>query len=474
VLFFSAIVRHMSLPFRMLSGDPDHLESFIRSNCTLQSKMIQALCGSEDIFRKVKYAVHTLLRRIREQNFEVIPSAYKYDSSEEDRFDKLSYFILDHRANSCAHGLHVSLQVEAFGHFVDEMDSKACVDQKFCQLATSLMKKMNKQYSLELNRCSNFYNEVKEYFPSPKVSGKEFETDGTMSVCINDQQVHIINWEFKNELGSGGSDAVAQNNAYFVHLKKGESGRSPMLLVGVVGCHYFQVFGAAWNGGVVCVDPLCPPVSLLYVPHDPTSGILKTARVLAAMHFTVSKLTDYYSPPEDKQPQGPYFNSSGDLKSIKQFGESTRMFEAKLFDEDVIVKFSNFNYGFKVHNYLSQLKLAPRIKFWHKLAGKWLVIVMEKVNGSKLSLSASQDAKKAFKEAVERMHDAGFVHGNLHSDNILVDGDKICILGFDWAGVDGEARYPVELDSDRLHKGAQCGGLITKVHDLYQVKNNSR
>ena len=187
------------------------------------------------------------------------------------------------------------------------------------------------------NRCSNFYNEVKEYFPSPKVSGKEFETDGTMSVCINDQQVHIINWEFKNELGSGGSDAVAQNNAYFVHLKKGESGRSPMLLVSVVGCHYFQVFGAAWNGGVVCVDPLCPPVSLLYVPHDPTSGILKTARVLAAMHFTVSKLTDYYSPQEDKQPQGPYFNSSGDLKSIKQFGESTRMFEAKLFDEDVIV-----------------------------------------------------------------------------------------------------------------------------------------
>jgi hypothetical protein len=32
--------------------------------------------------------------------------------------------------------------------------------------------------------------------------------------------------------------------------------------------------------------------------------------------------------------------------------KSKRMFEAKLFDEDVIVKFSNFNYGFKVHNYL--------------------------------------------------------------------------------------------------------------------------
>jgi hypothetical protein len=34
---------------------------------------------------------------------------------------------------------------------------------------------------------------------------------------------------------------------------------------------------------------------------------------------------------------------------------------------------------------------------------------MEKVNGSKLSSSASQNAK----EAVEQMHDDGFVHGNL-------------------------------------------------------------
>ena len=51
-----------------------------------------------------------------------------------------------------------------------------------------------------------------------------------------------------------------------------------------------------------------------------------------------------------------------------------------------------------------------------------------------------------------------YVHGNLRSENILVDGDEICILGFDWAGVEGKARYPVELDSDELHEDAQCGG----------------
>ena len=69
---------------------------------------------------------------------------------------------------------------------------------------------------------------------------------------------------------------------------------------------------------MVCVDPLCPPVSLLYVP---TSGVLTTARVLAAMYSTVTKLKHYYSQPQDERNQGPYFNSSGDLKSIKVYAD---------------------------------------------------------------------------------------------------------------------------------------------------------
>jgi hypothetical protein len=54
-------------------------------------------------------------------------------------------------------------------------------------------------------------------------------------------------------------------------------GRSPMLLVSVVGSHYFQVFGALWNGAKVCVDPLSDPVSLLFVRRDPRRGVSKVA-----------------------------------------------------------------------------------------------------------------------------------------------------------------------------------------------------
>ena len=59
--------------------------------------------------------------------------------------------------------------------------------------------------------------------------------------------------ELKNELLGISSELVAQNQSYFVHMQKDQvRDRAPMLLVTVVGCHFLQVFGAAWNGGMVC------------------------------------------------------------------------------------------------------------------------------------------------------------------------------------------------------------------------------
>ena len=101
---------------------------------------------------------------IREKAFTVPPSTLS------------SYLIVD---NSCARGLHVSA---AFGHFVDEMDSKACVDPKFCQLATTLMTKMSNQYDCEYHRETQFRE---AYFPSsivslpkPKPNAIPISTDG--------------------------------------------------------------------------------------------------------------------------------------------------------------------------------------------------------------------------------------------------------------------------------------------------------
>ncbi|CAI8023788.1 hypothetical protein GBAR_LOCUS13886 [Geodia barretti] len=116
----------------ILAGDSEgYLRSFMESNCTQWSEKMRDLCGSEEIFRKV----------------------------------------------------------EAFGHFVDEIDGKVCVDPKFCQLATTLMKKMSKQYDSEYDRETQFREAVNEYFPSlivslpkPKPNTFPISTDGTMTV----------------------------------------------------------------------------------------------------------------------------------------------------------------------------------------------------------------------------------------------------------------------------------------------------
>ena len=78
-------------------------------------------------------------------------------------------------------------------------------------------------------------------------------------------------------------------------LHKNQRDRSPMLLVSIVGYHYMQVFGTAWNGSVICTDPLSSPVSLLYVPRDPNKGVSKVPNVLAAIDRAASKFGEVLS-----------------------------------------------------------------------------------------------------------------------------------------------------------------------------------
>jgi len=57
--------------------------------------------------------------------------------------------------------------------------------------------------------------------------------------------------------------------------------------------------------------------------------------------------------------------------------------------------------------------------------------------------------KQSVLNAISAFHNKGFVHGDLHSRNILFGstGDvKFIFIDFDWAGKDGEAQYPESLN----------------------------
>ena len=432
----------------------------------ITQEVFKFICGS--LFTKVETAVTTLRDGATTKRAH-LEGAFLSSPSEYGKDPERKPWIEDHRSSS---GLHVSLQVEAFGHFIDRMDMEdGQIEPMFYEVATSLMRTMSKTFHFEDQRTTSFGTEMKKLFPLlGPVSGEHYRSDLTLQVEINKQKSTVMNVEIKNEFSGISSDPFAQNQSYFVHLQKQGHDRAPMLLVAMVGGHFLQVFGAAWNGSVVSHDPLCSPVSLLFVPRDPNHAVSKMAHVLAALHSSVEKLKEYYSHSLTEGitlNKGPYFNLDG-LEDKKQMGVVKWLFKAKFNGEDVVVKFSRSHYGTDVHSLLAKHGLAPQLKYTQVLPGNWHVVIMEKVTG--VLLPASEQVNMALKDAVDKIHAQGYVHGDLRAQNILVVDDSIRILDFDWAGKEGEVRYPQELNTScNWHSDVKPGGLIAKEHDVYQI-----
>ena len=161
--------------------------------------------------------------------------------------------------------------MEAFGEFIDVV-SEAEIESKYLRASSLVMQKMGYFYDSEKKRVDTFFQEVSSLFPGLRVHDVQsgVQSDATISVQIDDCKYNLASWEVKNEMKDISSEPNIQNMD--IIFDRGQQ-RSPMPLISVVGCYYLQVFGAAWNGGQVCVDPLCRPVSLLFLTHDPMHGI---------------------------------------------------------------------------------------------------------------------------------------------------------------------------------------------------------
>ncbi|KAI0699178.1 hypothetical protein C8T65DRAFT_560772, partial [Cerioporus squamosus] len=76
--------------------------------------------------------------------------------------------------------------------------------------------------------------------------------------------------------------------------------------------------------------------------------------------------------------------------------------------------------------------------------------------------------------AVETLHAHGLVFGDLREQNVFLCADSVQFVDFEWAGQEGEARYPYAMNlSDQSigwHEGVSRGGWIKKEHDEYMLK----
>ncbi len=329
--------------------------------------------------------------------------------------------IYNHRSSKLH--LHVGLQVRAFGQFLDIMKSEESVPSQFYCVASELMQKMTPPFQSDASRVDSLQYTIKKLgdnFNFLPVQKAGYRSDG---VIQDNSGNSLVNWEYKNEIFGNSTCPNQQNIGYFIHMKKGQTGCSPMLLVSVVGCHYLQVFGAVWEKEKrVCEDPLSSPVSLVFVPRDPNHGVTKVAKLLFAMDRAITALRSHYSS-SVVSTGGPYWTVEG-LKYERRMTTVPWLFDASYKDEKVVVKFVRDHYGDKVHSFLAGKNLAPKLHHCERLVGGWYVVIMEKVEGRLLNenTEALQPIKESLNRAVQEMHKNGMVHGDLRPQNILITG----------------------------------------------------
>ncbi|KAM5531120.1 hypothetical protein V8D89_015234 [Ganoderma adspersum] len=134
--------------------------------------------------------------------------------------------------------------------------------------------------------------------------------------------------------------------------------------------------------------------------------------------------------------------------TVQRKGESLR--------KRVYVKFVT-SYDKEAHSYLASHDppLAPQIVFYGEVVSRITMIVMEDLDAIPIhsqsvleNLRLRSLIQPKTEEALNFLHAGGFVHGDIRSPNLLMDPATGCvyIIDFDWAGKQGLARYPTNLN----------------------------
>lgn len=421
-----------------------------------------------------------------------------------------------------------------FGKFIDAIADGNSPEHKFYDLATSLMdiaaldrvklhrkeEKLNDELLEALNaRLTHSIYKRKLFCGEPAIVFGE--TDGS---CVVHHAL-ICNLELKLV-----EDAEFQNDHYFISLCFDEKGRvlADFVARGIRPTSFlidiYQGCLMVIRGAVLAVPSVLSTtlatVNLRGTLHGP--GHVTLAKVLQALDAGMQGLASRYeefshSPvwalPPIARHVGQLFPNPFSIKAEREgenlqyeveVGEPLRYshfaFRATVksgppfrgesaVGKTFVIKFSRGRYGYDAHVAASAAGCAPAILAFERLPGGWFAILMEELKSSSwrpFNPAIQEDIASvtyAYKIAVE---EPGFVHGDLRAVNVLIgtteegsadslgepapQHQRVAILDWDWAGKQGEARYPLSMDTVILRaKGALPGALILPIHDIVQI-----
>jgi serine/threonine protein kinase len=103
------------------------------------------------------------------------------------------------------------------------------------------------------------------------------------------------------------------------------------------------------------------------------------------------------------------------------------------------------------------------------------MVVMEYVDGDTLAVAKQKMSKElvetvrsAVRRALDLLHDARLVFGDLRPPNVMITKDgQVKLIDFNWAGEEGQAKYP-SLISTKITwpDGVKALNVMSREHDL--------
>lgn len=181
--------------------------------------------------------------------------------------------------------------------------------------------------------------------------------------------------------------------------------------------------------------------------------------------------------------------------------DNKRIFRVESDDEHhtkLCIKFST-RYSADAHRKAHELGFAPALLAVNRV-DDWFMVIMDDVSAEYASTlydvaraedgdghsllhtpAVSLDAAQALvKEKLDALHEAGFVHGDVRSVNVLVRNKNsvsepalsdVLLVDFDWAGRVGEAVYPRRINPQvERPPRAKTGEKIQVEDDLWMVE----
>lgn len=408
-----------------------------------------------------------------------------------------------------------------FGEFLDDCQTGAMTedDNQFAGKLANALSDLYASESVHVKVLEMVFKDGHVNFDfSTKIPGTDYSMDASLSIDNADFPPYCIA-EFKNEVGSSTSEPYMQAVAYYLeatkkHAPKQSKSAFPCFLLVVFGWdpfYYYYVFridkqntspgpyivfaGAVWNLRPV-VQILSTPLAFNYHSTD-TQNQLVVARHMAAFHKALRTLQAYYTrlPREFvNQSCDILFPYRAEFKSLED-GSTQTICYTKQFEEvgnkerlvffgtlagnptiQICIKFAR-RYSKDAHLHCAELGFAPKLRGFELLPGDWYMIVMDHLVGYDV-LADLPDTDRLPRSAVEAigtqlktLHARQMVHGDIRDTNVLVKKDdrtKLMLVDFDWAGVEGIARYPpyVNYTDIQRPRDARDGQLIKATHDL--------